>query len=467
MPNQITSTGLVTKTAAELISEYTANFQAIYGSDINVDPDTPDGQMIRIFIQSVLDLEDLLTSIYNNFDPDLAFGASLDQRVAINGIQRKAGTYTVTNITVVTTDSVTLQGLDLYPNDPYTVSDNAGTEWYLETTQTPSIAGTYVYSFRAKNPGATLTIPNTITIPVTVVIGVASVNNPTTYTSLGLNEETDAELKVRRQKSVSLSSQGYLQGLISALQNISGLTTAIVYENNTDTTDGNGIDGHSIWVIVGGTAAAVDIATAIYNKRNAGCGMKGSETYTITQVDGSPFVVKWDEVQTEDLYIKFTATSIDGVNPPDIASITNDLPGLLNLDVGARANINQVVSYVQDIDSNTLVTFSAGQGLSLSSGGTYYNTLDPSALNNKLTTATNKIIVLPMLMTPSTATVASGGATQQFTAYGGYGAYTWSIFSGSGSVSSGGLFTSASSGTTIVRATDTLGNYVDATVTVT
>ena len=466
MPNQITSTGLVTKTAAELIAEYTASFQAIYGNDINIDQDTPDGQMIRIFIQSVLDLEDLLTQVYNNFDPDLAFGATLDQRVAINGIQRKAGTYTITNITVTTTDSVTLQGLDLYPADPYTVSDNAGNEWYLETTQTPSVAGIYVYEFRAKNPGATLTIPNTITIPVTVVIGVATVNNPTTYTSLGLNEETDAELKVRRQKSVSLSSQGYLQGLLSALQNISGVTTAIVYENNTDTTDVNGIDGHSIWVIVGGTVADVDVATAIYNKRNAGCGMKGTKTYTITQVDGSPFVIKWDEINTEDLFIKFTATSLDGVNPPDIASIVADLPGLLQIDVGAKANINQVVTLVQSIDSNTLVTFSSGQGLGLTSGGSFYNTITPTSLKDKLVTASDKIIVLPMVMSPATATVASGGATKQFTALGGYGAITYSIFSGSGSVSGTGLFTSASSGVTVVRGTDSLGNYADATVTV-
>jgi hypothetical protein len=46
------------------------------------------------------------------FDPDNAVGVVLDQRVAINGIQRQAGTYTVTPITVVTSQSVNLYGLD-------------------------------------------------------------------------------------------------------------------------------------------------------------------------------------------------------------------------------------------------------------------------------------------------------------------------------------------------------------------
>ena len=274
MPNQIDATGLQTASAAELIAQFTADFQAIYGTDINLNSDTPDGQMMNIFVQSVLDLEDLLTQIYNSFDPDLAIGNVLDQRVAINGIQRKAGTYTVTPISITTVlgtgGSVTLQGLNTFPNDPYTVADSSGNRWYLQTTTTISIVGTSTASlnFRAQNPGATLTLLNTITIPITIVIGVTAVNNPTTYSSLGLNEETDAQLKIRRQKSVALSTQGFLQGLLAALNNINGITTALVYENTTSVTDSNGVPGHSIWVIVGGAVDPADVANAIYELIN-------------------------------------------------------------------------------------------------------------------------------------------------------------------------------------------------------
>lgn len=380
MPNQITSTGLVTKTSAELIAELTTAYQTIYGADINLDSDTPDGQMMRIYVQSVLDLQDLLTQIYNNFDPDYAFGKVLDQRVAINGIQRKAGTYTLTNITVTTTASVTLQGLDLYPDSPYTVSDESGTEWYLVDTQSPVVAGSYAYEFRAKDPGATLTIPNTITVPVTVVIGVASVNNPTTYTSLGLDEETDAQLRVRRQRSVALASQGYLAGLLASLENINGITTAIVYENTTGATDANGIPSHSIWVIIGGTVDDADVATAIYNKRNAGCGMRGTQTYTITQVDGSPFVVKWDIVEPENLYISFVASSIDGVNTPNVTGIKDYLVANLAPGVGKGVNINQVATLVQEADANCLVTMAE-----VSNDGLSWDYIaEPSALNKQL-----------------------------------------------------------------------------------
>ena len=380
MPNSIGPSGLTVSTRAELLTYFTTLFQTIYGADINLDSDTPDGQLIGNMIQLILDLEDLLVQLNNMFDPDLAIGTVLDQRVAINGIQRQAGTYTITNVTVTVSQALSLYGLDQTTQPVFTVADNAGNKWFLIASQTPIAASPYAYSFRAENPGAVLTIPNTITVPVTIVLGVVSVNNPTTYTTLGINEESDADLKLRRQKSVSLSSQGYLKGLLAALENINGITSAFVYENVTGATDGDGVPSHSIWVIIAGIAASVDIASAIYTKRNAGCGMKGSQTYTITQVDGSPFVVKWDTVVTQDLYIQFDASSIDGINPPQTANILAQLPILLAPGVYESGNVNELATLVQQIDPNTLVT---NAGLSLSGGGPFTDILTPTAKNNQ------------------------------------------------------------------------------------
>lgn len=466
MPNQIDAEGLQTATQTELVDQFTADFESIYGADINLSQDTPDGQMMMIFIQAVLDLEDLLTRVYNTFDPDNATGVVLDQRVAINGIQRQAGTYTITNITLVNSQSVNLYGLDQDDEEYYTVSDNQGNEWYLEETELALAAGTHVLSFRAKTPGQNLTVPNTITIPVTIVLGVDSVNNPTAATTEGINEESDAALKIRRQQSVSLASQGYLEGLVAALENITDVSSVLVLENDSSVTDGDGIPGHSIWVIVGGAGADLDIATAIYNKRNAGCGMYGDVTYTITQVDGSPFVVKWDVVEQETLFIKFTATSLDGTTPPDIAAIreglvTGFVPGL-----SAQVNINDLATAVQVIDDNTLVT---NAGFCLTVGGVYANTLTPTNRNEQFAVSEANIIILPMLMSPASATVVSA-ETQTFLGLGGYGAYTYTLqVNNSGATINGssGLYTAGGTpGSDTVRATDGLGNYVDATVTV-
>lgn len=469
MPNILDATGLTVSTQAELITFYSAAFRTIYGSDINLDPDAPDGQMMMIFIQSVQDLQDLLVAIYNQFDPDNAIGNVLDQRVAINGIQRQAGTHTITNVTIVVSQSLTLYGTDQVVNTPYIVADNAGNQWELITSIALPSAGTYVMPFQAVVPGAILSVPNTITVPVSVVLGVTSINNPTTYTTLGLNEESDFALKIRRQKSVSLSSQGYLQGLLAALENISGMISAFVYENVTGSTDADGIPSHSIWVIVSGTAAVAAIANAIYTKRNAGCGMKGTQTFSIAQADGSQFVVRWDNVAAEALFIKFTATSLDGVNPPNIAAIISGLVTSFVPGVNAQVNVNELSTLVQAIDANTLVT---SAGFSTTSGGSYTSTLSPASKSQQFAVSAPDIIVLPMILNPTAPSAVHTTGTVQFSTLGGYGALVYSIHTNnsSGSInSSTGLYTAGSTHpvTDTVRVTDALGNTTDVPVTVT
>lgn len=468
MPNQVTPTGIETLTQAELVAQYTAAFQAIYGADINLAQDTPDGQMMMIFIQSVLDLEDLITQVYNGFDPDNAIGVVLDQRVAINGIQRKGGTYSVTNVTLVTTQSLNLYGLDQGAQPIYTVQDNAGNQWQLLSTTLGLAAGTHALAFRSAVPGAVLTTPNTITIPVTIILGVDSINNPTAATSTGINEESDAALKIRRQQSVAQASQGYLAGLLAALLNINDVDFAQVYENVTGSTDGDGVPSHSIWVIVGGSATDADIANAIYRKRNAGCGMFGAQSYNVVRPDGSSFTVNWDEVVPEALFIKFTATSLDGINPPNIAAIRSGLVLSFVPGVFEEVNVNALATAVQAIDPNTLVT---SAGFSTTSGGSYTNTLTPAAKNKQFAVTSPDIIILAIIVNPTSASVANTVGTVDFTALGGFGAYTWTIHTnnsgGTINGSTGHYVAGSTPSTDTVRATDAAGNFKDVSVVVT
>jgi len=466
MPNQITVDGIETATQEELVANFTAAYEAIYGTDINLDSDTPDGQMLNIFVQAILDLQDLLTQIYNGFNPDNAIGVTLDQRVAINGIQRQAGTRTLTNITVTTDAPLNLYGVDQDIEQIYTITDNAGTQWELINTQLGIVPGVNIFPFQAVLAGATLTIPNTITTQVTIVIGVVSVNNPTAATSIGLNEESDADLRLRRQRSVSLASQGYLSGLIAALENINGITFVYVQENTTGAPDGDGVPGHSIWVIVSGTADNAEIAQAIYRKRNAGCGMFGAISYDVTQIDGSTFTVFWDVVVPETLYIQFNVASLDGVNDPNIAAIRAQLPAIYVPGVNEQVDINGLACAVQEIDSNTLIT-SAGFS-KISETGPFTDTLEPTSPANQFAVTADNIIILPMILYPKTSSVATL-ATVQFTPQGGWGAYIYTIpvnNSGAG-IDVDGLYTAGGGpGVDTVRATDALGNFAEATVTV-
>lgn len=385
MSNILDATGLTVKTEAELLADKTAAYQAAYGSDINIDSDTPDGQIVNNEIQAILDQQDLALGVYNSMDPDKAIGVTLDQRVAFNGIQREAGTHTLTDITVVTDRALNLNGLDnVYaPQSFFVVSDNTGKQFVLIASTTIASSGSYVLQFQAVLPGKTLTTPNTITIAVTVVLGVVSVNNPTIYTTLGVNEETDAQLRLRRQQSVSINSQGFNNTLRAALKNINGIADAFIYENTTGSTDADGIPSHSIWVIVDNTGASNDdIANAIYTKRNPGPDMKGSVFVNILQNDGTLFKVSWDVVVSEDLYFKFDAHSINGIDTIDDAGIKAYLAANFHADVNQTININDLATLVRQFDPNCLVT---NESVSTSGGGPFFNTLSPAAKNKRFT----------------------------------------------------------------------------------
>lgn len=307
MTNLIDQNGLQINTLAETINNIVVGLQGIYGTGINVDQNSPDGEAVGISAQAVIDLLEFIVSVNNGFDPDQAIGAILDQRVAINNIQRQGGTYTVQPIDITVSTTVTLQGLDANYNSPngtgFTVQDSSGNEFILANSQTFT-AGTTTVNFRAQQIGIVNVPTNTVNVPVTIVAGVTSVNNSTAAESVGQTQETDAQLRTRRQQSVALSTTGYDNGLLGAIQALSGVTEAVLYDNRTGATV-NTMVPHSIWLIVAGGANS-DIANAIYNRISDGCNQNGLQMLNITTPSGTIFTAKWDQPTAERLYVKFT-----------------------------------------------------------------------------------------------------------------------------------------------------------------
>lgn len=323
MPDELTATGLEVKSLPTLVTEITEGMQEIYGTDINVDQNSPDGQLINIFAQAGADLREVIVEVNAGFDPDQAVGVVLDQRCAINNIRRAGGTFTIQDIEIVTSATVTLTGLDGEFNNingtGYTVQDNAGNQFILQDT-TILTAGTNTLPFRSKAIGEVVPIVDTITNQVTVVLGVTSVNNPSAPTVIGQNQETDAQLRLRRQQSTAINSAGYLNGLLATILNLDGVSEAAIFENVTNSVDSDGIPAHGIWLIVEG-GANTDIANTLYGKKSAGCNMKGDVTVTITTPSGAFFNAKFDRPSAEDLYIEFSIQ-------PTSAEISFDLVGI-------------------------------------------------------------------------------------------------------------------------------------------
>ena len=398
--NTITVLGLTIQDIDEILAElqngsdgYPGFFQ-IYGPDINLLPGSPDGNALNVFAQSKRDVLELAQLVYSSFDPQQAFGVALDRICAINGVIRQGGTYTQQVMAITVSQGLTLPGLNDFPSGgAFVVQDGTGNQYALATTYVFSGAGTVDLNFQAVLIGSISSLANTITTISTPQLGVTSVNNPAGPITVGTNQETDSALRIRRANSVELPSKGFLQGLLGALLDIPNVTQALVLENDTGTTDANGIPGHSIWCIVAvpNTTANNDaVAQAIYVKRNAGCGMKGSVVIAVTQIDGTTFNIKFDYPTPLNLYFTAAITAITGtidetfIQAQILAKFGNSYL------IGQTADSTSIVAFIKQIAPNASVS---GEGVSLTAGS-YTPTVAPTAINDQFFFASGSHIIL-------------------------------------------------------------------------
>ncbi|QBY46192.1 hypothetical protein QE197_24220 (plasmid) [Arsenophonus nasoniae] len=81
--------GITIATLPELIETLIAEFKTIYGSDINLSQDTPDGQRVAIYSRITHECLVLVKKLYQNLKPEQAEGLHLDYLARINGLLRK------------------------------------------------------------------------------------------------------------------------------------------------------------------------------------------------------------------------------------------------------------------------------------------------------------------------------------------------------------------------------------------
>jgi hypothetical protein len=204
----------------------------------------------------------------------------------------------------------------------------------------------------------------------------------------GIEEESDPIVKVRRSQSVSLPAIGALPATQAAILALDAVQDVVVYENVTGTMDANDIPGHSIWAVVEGGNDA-EIGQAIYSKRNVGCGMKGTEEVSISQVNGVPFVVKFDRVSYENLYVSLTLTSIDPAHAIDDEWLKTQIFESIAYKIYQPADFTAITALVKTLDPLAVVT--AG-GVSKTDSG-YTGFVYPTTIQKRFIMSTTRISI--------------------------------------------------------------------------
>jgi uncharacterized phage protein gp47/JayE len=362
MTDSLNFDGLSLKSNSALLSEIQSDLQAIYspnGEEIDFSSSSPDGQFSQLLATIGTTHRELLASIYNATDPSKCDKAQQDSKYQLNYLFRKGGSYTTQNIAITATKTVTLQGLDGSYDDnittAFTVSDDSGNLWYLVDTTTIS-QGVTTLPFRAAQIGAVIPTIGTITNIVTITGGITAVNNIVGYTTLGVEEESVLDFRIRRDRSTANQSGNNADTIQGQILALSGVNDCRVWVNDTNLTDTTGTLPHYLWVIVDG-GANTDIADIIYSNKG-GCGTRGSVTVPISTISAQTLNINFDRPNVIPLYVKFNIQTISGaeaINQP-----------------GIKKNIGENLIYNISEDAETSkVTAIASEAIDITGGGGY------------------------------------------------------------------------------------------------
>lgn len=298
----IDATGIHAPQYEDVLSYLKDAYRNIYGSDVYLENDSQDGQLLAIFASAVHDCNSMAVAVYNAFSPATSQGAGLSSVVKINGISRAvASTSSVDVILVGQAGTVITNGV---------VRDTNGNQWDLPATVTIPSGGDITVTATAQQLGAVTAAAGAVNIIATPTRGWQSVTNPLAATP-GAPVESDAALRRRQTISVALPSRTVLEGTIGAVASIVGVQRYAAYENDTSSTDSNGIPSHSIALVVdGGDAQA--IADAIAAKKTPGTGTYGTTSEVVVDAYGISHTIRFSRPVLVPITVAITIKALTG-----------------------------------------------------------------------------------------------------------------------------------------------------------
>lgn len=349
MSATITSTGLQTETFDEIKDSLVDMYAQVFGitdiqrERIRDDLESVAGQLIRIWAEQEYRHQEALQSVYTTLGWS-ATGSNLDRAVALLGVSRNGAIVSQVSGTATGTSGVVIA------NGTRIQFDDDSTIWeVVDGPYTIGGGGTVTVLLDCQTAGAVEAAPSSNWTILDTIVNFDSYAS-VTQTVTGSAAETDAELLARAQQEAYRRAQGPLEAIEAQVAGVTGVTYVKAWENTSLTTDGDGIPGKAINVIVEGGVAA-DIAEAIYNSRPAGIQMYGTdESEDIDLGLGRIVNISFDRVSDVDIYVDVDLqTSTSEETPP--AGLTTTVDALVaayieSLDIGQDVLSYKIVGHI-------------------------------------------------------------------------------------------------------------------------
>jgi len=294
----LTDTGLEIPTLEETREGIRAQLRSRISNTIDLHPSSPLGIIVDIFSREKRLALETVAAVYASMAPSGGSGVALANVSALTGTIRRPATASVAPV-LLDLDAGTYPAGTLVanvtgrPGDTFSnaetlilAADNAALEAVFHASETGPIAAA----------SGSLVISG----PVAGWNGIASIVDA----ALGEDTERDAVLRPRRTQEVQAQGSTTVDAIRADIsQNVEGIISVSVLENETATTDANGILPHSIEAIVYGPAtptAADDQAVAdqIYASRPGATRTVGTTAVDVLTSQGRTVSVQFSRVET-------------------------------------------------------------------------------------------------------------------------------------------------------------------------
>lgn len=340
MPLQFDNNGLQIDTFRDLFQAQSDAYKGIYGQDIDLDQDSPDGQRVAIEAQARTDIEAALQWLYSQMDPDFNNGDMQQVIAKLHGLYLRPGSRSQRDLKVLTDRPVLLYA-------GYKIQDQANQVWFIRTPVTVP-AGTTEVTFFAELFGKVTGLVSDTFTQLTPELGVQGFISESAVV-VGRDEETPEEFRQRRNRSLENPATGSTGAIFAKVAQLPGVTDVNIDENDTKVDDPlTGIPANSIWLVVEGGAVS-DIVEVMVKQKGGGTGTKGDITgrliETLIRPDGTTLAIAHDMQFDRPIYIplhiKLTAKRKISSEPVDVDSLKEALADRV-LHIGESIDANEL-----------------------------------------------------------------------------------------------------------------------------
>lgn len=292
--------GFKRKTYDELLADMETKAQELFGEDINLSSHSALGVFLRIVAWFIALAHEIAERVYNSGFISTADGIQLDRLGSNISVLREPAMPAVATLEITgnpsyvveegvqfkTQNDIVFEMIDVVTLD----SEGYGTGQAISQ----------IYSEKANVPA------NSITVVAEPCEDILTVNNPVVAAG-GAEKENDTTYRARIKVATQASSGPPVNGIITALYQVSGVRSVSVVENNSLVPDVYNNPAKSVHIYcLGGIAE--EVGEAVFNSVAAGIQSVGDIAVNVKDLSGFEHTVYYDQATPLAIYANITVT---------------------------------------------------------------------------------------------------------------------------------------------------------------